>query len=64
MVELGLFESHRIAFGQIRAPTVPVHVLPMLVVLIARALTIETMLVGKGGLHDWLVILKWIKGAL
>jgi len=62
MVELGLFESHRIAFGQIGTPTV--HVLPMLVVLIARALTIETMLVGKGGLHDWLVILKWIKGAL
>jgi len=60
VVELWLFESHVGGFGLKRGAVVS----PMLVVVIAVALAIETMLVGEGGLHDWLVVFEGVECAL
>lgn len=59
VVELWLFESHVGGFALKRGAVVS----PMLVV-IAVALAIETMLVGEGRLHDWLVVFEGVECAL
>lgn len=59
VVELWLFESHVRGFALKRGAVVS----PLLVV-IAVALAIETMLVGEGGLHDWLVVFEGVERAL
>lgn len=63
VLELWLFEFHVIALSQKRGP-IDIAVVVTPVVVIAGALAIEAMLVGEGGLHDWLVVFEWVERAL
>ena len=63
VLELWLFEFHVIALSQKRGP-VDIAVVVTPVVVIAGALAIEAMLVGEGGLHDWLVVFEGVESAL
>jgi len=64
VLELWLFEFHGVALSQKRGPIDIAVVVVTPVLVIAGALTIEAMLVGEGGLHDWLVVFEGIERAL